>query len=179
MKKILVPNDFSVNPILLLKKIFEENEDEKFQIVLLHGIFTPNSIMDLLFYNKKRVIHELQNEDYLKACDLFRSKYDSRVITMKTDILTSMRSHVLKTYLEVNQIDEIYIPEGLGMNFKHKDSFDLIKLIKRAGVEVNVVSFKNEEVVERAGSSVELSRLFLADLSKSIIRRYEGNAALS
>lgn len=179
MKKILIPNDFSVNPILILKKVFEENQDESFQIVLLHGIFTPDSIMDLLFYNKKKIIHELETEDFRKASDLFRSKYDSRIITMKTDLLTSMRSHVFNTYLEVNKIDEIYIPEGLEMNFNQKESFDLIKLIKRSKAEVNVVSFKNEEVVERAGSSVELSRLFLADLSKSIIKKYEGKPVLS
>jgi hypothetical protein len=179
MKKILVPNDFSVNPLLVLKKVMEEQQTESFKIVLLHGIFTPDSITELLFYNKKVNLYEKENKDFLKACDLFKNKYDSRIVSFHSDIIISMRKHILKTYLEVNEIDEVFIPEGLNMNFRHRNSFDIVKLIKRSKVPYNEISFERENTSVSDGAAVDLSQLFLKDLSKSMIRNYESNTALS
>jgi hypothetical protein len=177
-KKILVPNDFTVKPLILLKKIMEENTEDQFEITLLHGIYPSNSIVDLLFYNKRSIMDELESEEYLKACDLFKSKFYSRISSMTADIVTSSRKHMLEDFLEANGIEEVYLPEGIEMEFNNKNSFNVVSLLKKTSLPIHTIAFEpgSEAGAESYG---ELSGLFLSGLNKSFVKTYEGRPAVS
>ncbi len=177
-RKILVPNDFSVRPLILLKKIMETSEGTNFEITLLHGIYPPSSITDLLFYNKMNLLEEMETEEYLQACDLFKSKFESRIVAMNSDIIASPRRHALNDFLEVSGIEEVYVPAGMKMDFRSKQSFDIVSLLKKASVPVRLISFEPAEELS-AEAAGDLAGLFLSGLSKSFVKMYEGSTAVS
>lgn len=177
-KKIVVPNDFSIKPLILLKKILENNPEQNFDIMLLHGIYPPDCISDLLFYSKIRVIKEMENEEFVRACNLFKNSFRSRITAMYADVITSVRKDALDAFLEVNEIEEIYLPEGLEFTFRNNQSFNLIPLLEKAAIPVKIVAF--ESVPQVATSTPgELSGLFINELTKTLIKPYQSSAALS
>ncbi len=177
-KKILVPNDFSVKPLILLKKIMESNPEENYHIILLHGIYPPDGISDLLFYSKTRVIKEMENEEFVKSCNLFKSKFRSRITAMYAEVITYTRKDALNSFLEISGIDEIYLPGGLEFSFKGENTFNIIPLLKQASVPVKYVAFENQNE-EEAKTSSEFSSLFISELTKSFITTYDGRTAIS
>ncbi len=177
-RKILVPNDFSVRPLILLKRILEQNEEDHFDITLLHGIYPPDSITDLLFYNKKKLMKEKETSHYLQACDLFKNKFYSRISSFQADIIASPRKHAMNDLLEVSGIEEVFIPEGIDMDFSGRQSFDVIALLKKADIKVQVVLFETKGY-ENESSAGDLTGLFLSDYNKSLVKKYEGSTTVS
>lgn len=176
MKKILVPNDFSVKPLIILKKIMEVYPEEEFDITLLHGVYPSSSVTDLLFYSPKRIMNELETQEYIQACHLFKNKFYSRIAGMRADIIaTSSRSSV-NNFLEKAEIQEIYLPDGLKMKFRGKNSFNIVSTLKKAKVHPTFIHFE-EEVSSEIEKNTDLSSLFLSGSYKSYI--YENSLVVS
>lgn len=176
-KKILVPNDFSVRPLLLLKKIIESNPGQNYHIMLLHGIYPPDTISGMLYYSKVRFIKEMESEEFVKSRNLLKSKYQSRITAMYSEVITSDRRYALNTFLKVSGIEEIYLADGLKFKFSGENSFNIIPLLKKASVPVKVVPV--ESIFDEQGTSFEESSgLSLSGLTKALINPYDGRAAM-
>ena len=138
IKKILVPNDFSVKSLLLLRKIIESSNDE-LDIVLLHGIHLSNSITDLLFFRKENYLSELCTKDFDDVCVMLKNKFQSKIASFRLDIITSENRNYFQNYLEANEIDEVFLPQNLELKFTGERSFNLIPLLKNCSVPVSTV----------------------------------------
>lgn len=139
--KILVPTDFTVRSLLPVKKAIEQLPYATLSVFLLHGIYLPTSITDMLYFSKHRVIRELQEPEFEDACALLKSKYYSRIHTMVADVIVSNSNSHFSHYLEANAINELFIPENLQLNFSRGSSFDILPLMKRARIKSTTISF--------------------------------------
>ncbi|WP_341225144.1 hypothetical protein [uncultured Arcticibacterium sp.] len=165
-RKIVIPNDFSVRPMLLLEKIMESNPNVNFDILMLHGIYPPEGLGNLLFFSKMEVFKNLENESYVKEYCAFMNKFKSRITAMHSDLITSTSSFSLNLFLKSNNIEEVYVPDGLHFKFSGRDSFNLIPLLKKSNIPVRTLLFQVEKDTEL---SSEVAPLFRFDLSQFLI----------
>jgi len=146
VKKIIVPIDFSVKSLTLVKEVIESApSDQLFEIILLHGVYAPTSITDLLFHHPSKYIKQLETEEFNEACGMLKNKFQSRIKAMYIDVINSDNKLYFQNYIHKNQVDEIFIPKGIELNFKGKYSFNLIPLLKKARITITEIQLAGSE----------------------------------
>ncbi|MBT0606816.1 hypothetical protein [Aequorivita echinoideorum] len=136
-KKILIPTDFSVKSLNLVKQAIETSREEKVDIVLLQGAYLPSSITEMLFFSKRKLVKSFQSEEFNEACKMLKNKYDSRINSFCVDVITSKNNAYFQEYLLANGIDEIVVPNEDSLNFKGKNSFSPLPLFTKCKVKLN------------------------------------------
>lgn len=159
--KILMPTDFTVKSLILVRKALELTGDKTLNITLVHGIVLPSSITELLFYSKYKVMQKLSDPAFQEACELLKNRYSDRIQTIAGDVITSRNQSYFSGYLQANAIEEIFIPENLVLDFKRKDSFDVMPLFNKAKIKRTTVRFTQETNTNSEVSKV--SDLFFHD----------------
>ncbi len=131
MKKILVPTDFTVDSLTILKNTLENHPNEKLDIVLVHGVTLSNSISDLLFFNKHHFISTLENKEFCEARDIIKNKFDSNINSLVSDVFIGFTKNAFQNYAEANNITEAYIPVNYKLKKTSARSLDIIPFIKK------------------------------------------------
>ncbi|MBD8490864.1 hypothetical protein IFO69_19080 [Echinicola sp. CAU 1574] len=163
-KTILIPTDFSVKSLNIVKSALSINDDCELEILLVHGIYLPDSMTDLLLFSKKKLLQDLETAEFRASCQMIASKYESRLLELSLDIFSGYNQSAFENYLEANQIDEIYAPTDHAFKPRHKNSFDMMPFIHRS--TTNLVKVKRMEVGENFRQERnELSGLFFSELS--------------
>lgn len=161
-KKILIPTDFSVKSLRLVREAIEQTKEENLEIILIHGAYLPTSITDLLFFSKTKLINSLQTQEFIDACRLIKSKYQSNIHSLYVDIIFGNNRSYFHTYLEKNQISEIFIPLNYKMNFKHKHSFNPLPLFKKCPIKVTAIDWEYETINNDTKEVEKISDLFFS-----------------
>ncbi len=139
-KTILIPTDFSVQSLNILKSILGNNSSKtKFDIILIHGFRLSDSIMDLLFYSKHQQINTLTTSEFKEACGVIKNKYDSQINSLTIDLFTGFNVSSFNNYLEANKIEEIFVSDK-EMTLTNKSSFDLSKYIKKCNISYSTIN---------------------------------------
>jgi hypothetical protein len=121
----------------------------------LHGLELKDSIADLLFFSKTKMITSLSNAQFDEACDLIQNKFVKEINEIKKDIFSGTTQASFDQYLEKNQIDEIYLPENYILNFTNKKSFDLIPFIQNSNLKSHGVFLDfNDKMYEQGNLSI-------------------------
>jgi hypothetical protein len=135
-RTILIPTDFSIESLSILKPILNEcPQDVKLDIILLQGVSLDNSITDLLFFSKLKVIDEHSGESFDDACKVLMNKYTNVLNSVRKDIFTGVTQAAFNNYLEANKVDEIIVPDKPVLE-KNKKCFDLKPFIDKSNVNV-------------------------------------------
>ncbi|MGS2763206.1 hypothetical protein [Sinomicrobium sp. M5D2P9] len=143
MKNILVPTDFTVDSLILLKKAIE-NENEKLNFILVYGKSLPNSISELVFFSKGKLISSLESKSFIEAKGILKNRYFSRINTLRTDIFYGRNQNAFENFLQGNNINKAYIPEdSKSLHPSLKKGFDLLPYLKKSGLELTEVSYSN------------------------------------
>ncbi len=136
MKTILLPTDFSVESLNVLREYVESNNtQETLKVIIVHGVRLSNSISDLLMYNKGRHIAQLSNDAFNEAIEIIKNKYHDKIKFLYIDTLHGFVQSAFNDYLETNKVDLIVFPHESKWHFRDKKSFDLTPFIKKAPVE--------------------------------------------
>lgn len=160
-KKIIVPTDFSVKSLKVVVDLVESADvSDTFDIVLLHGVYPPSSISDLLFIHPAKYIRELETEEFKEACAVIKNKFQSRIHSMCIDVITSESKAYFRNYAERNEIDEIFLPKGIELDFSGKHSFDIISLLKKSKLPITEIQLGVEQIDVKFRN--DLSDLFLS-----------------
>lgn len=146
MKKILVPTDFTVDSLIVLKQALADNQNEKLDIILVHGYELSNSISDLLFFNKHAVISSLENKAFREAKDIIRNKFESQINSIQSDIFSGYNNKAFKNYLESHNIEEAFVPVNYKLKKVHKRSFDIVPFVKNSTPKVVQVETQDTSV---------------------------------
>lgn len=157
VKSVLMPTDFSIRSLHVMRYALEENPTSKLNIVLVTGMRISGSITELLFFSRKELIKKLQGEVFNEACQIIRNKYQSRISEVHFEIFTGMTQGAFSLFLEGNNIEHIYIPENK-LHYK-RPCFDPIPFMRKSKLPRSVVSWVEQEVIEEAN--------YLGDLFKS------------
>lgn len=131
MKKILVPSDFTVDSLTILKNALENHPHEKLDILLVHGVSLSNSITDLLFFNKHQFISSLENKEFCEARDIIKNKFASNINSIVSDVFIGYTKNAFHNYVEANAVSEAYIPVNYKLKKTTKRSLDIIPFIKK------------------------------------------------
>lgn len=158
-RKIVIPTDFSVKSLSHIVHILEQStEDDRLEIVLLHGVYPSDSITELLFSSPSSLLASLQTPEFKDSCNLIKNKFQSRIKALYADVLPNCSSSYLANYLEANAIEEVYIPMNYKMNFQSKRSFDVRSLLQRGTVPVRELNLPDPEnfQITRSGNMADL-----------------------
>ena len=159
MKTILIPTDFSNRSLSVVKTAMTCAKDEEAKLLLVHGIYLPDSITDLLFFSKTNLINSLETEDFVSSCWLIRNHFQSKINSLHLDVFTGLNMAAFNQYLEVNEVDEAFIPKHHTFSRRHQRSFDLVPYIRKSDLIFTEVA--SEKVLERESQEVNhLEMLF-------------------
>jgi hypothetical protein len=155
-KKILIPTDFTIESLSLVKSVIKRLEvDQKYHIVLLHGLHATDSITELLFRSKSQLIQKLIDPEFEEACDIIKNKFDSQVQVIEKDIFSGFRQAAFDNYIEGNKINIAYIPSNFNFNIAKK-SFDIVPFIQKSKVTINYIEWTSSTSVPVKGSLAEV-----------------------
>ena len=155
-KTILIPTDFTVNSLNVLKSILIQNEAKQtYNVILLHGMSLSDSIRDLLFFSKSKQIDSLTNPEFEEAYEVIRNKFDSQISSLRIDLFTGYNLSAFNNYLEGNKVEQIFISDKKPV-LTNKNSFDLSRFIEKCQVEVTKVDFAANETVPEKGKIAEV-----------------------
>ncbi|MCW5906797.1 MAG: hypothetical protein KIS94_02975 [Chitinophagales bacterium] len=149
-KRILIPTDFSVSSLNVLKTVLGSNlHGEKYDIILLHGIRMNDSISDLLFFSKNNLLRSVSNPEFDHALMVLKNKYASSIQNIRSDVFTGYNQSAFNSYLEANRIDEAYVSENYCHAKAGKQSFDVSPYILKSNLKVNGVRLATQEIPEK------------------------------
>lgn len=155
-KTILIPTDFTVNSLNVLKSILIQNEAKQtYNVILLHGMSLSDSIRDLLFFSKSKQIDSLTNPEFEEAYEVIRNKFDSQISSLRIDLFTGYNLSAFNNYLEGNKVEQIFISDKKPV-LTNKNSFDLSRFIEKCQVEVTKVDFATNTTVPEKGKIAEV-----------------------
>lgn len=165
-KTVLIPTDFSVESVNLVKTALNSNEEDSFEIILLHGLYLPDTMTELILFRKKETIRKLENAAFRESCQMLLSKYGKRIESLSVDLFTGFNQSAFENYLEANRVDEIYALAESRFKGPHKRSFDLMPFVKKASVhlfKIRWVDLGKDSYMDRN----QLSALFFGHFSSS------------
>ncbi|RKQ49147.1 hypothetical protein BXY85_0135 [Roseivirga pacifica] len=141
-KKIMLPTDFSVKSLNLVREAIEISNDEVLEIILVHGYQLPNhSITDMLFFSKARELQKLQTVEFLEAINLIENKYTKRIKRIIVDLITTTNRSYLNDYVQKLGIEEIFVPEGFPLSFEGENSFNPSPLLKQCQPAITLMDY--------------------------------------
>lgn len=156
-RTILIPTDFSIESLKFLVEAVQSVQIGSVNVVFLHCAYLPNSILDLLFFSKKELIKTLVTPAFEDACKVIRSKYATKINSLRIEMFTGFTHAAFENFLVGNRIDEIFTPKGYQLQLP-KNSFDPMPYINRASLPITEVTWKH--VVDTPEKN-QLAELFL------------------
>jgi len=155
-KTIVIPTDFTVPSLNVLKAVLSRNESQqKYDVILLHGFHLGDSIRDLLFFSKPQQIASLMNTEFEEAYEVIRNKFDSQISSLKIDLFTGYNLSAFNTYLEANGVNEIFASDRKP-KFGHKNSFDLLRFINKCRINATIIETVSKLSVPERGKLAEV-----------------------
>lgn len=138
-KTIVIPTDFTIQSLNVLKTILNSNSDKQtYDFILLHGLSLGDSIRDLLFYSKNRQIEALMSPEFKEAYKVIQNKFSSQINSIRLDLFSGFTLSAFNSYLEANNVNQVCVSE-LKPEFINKSSFDLTPFIRKCQSEVIAV----------------------------------------
>jgi len=161
VKKIVIPTDFSVKSLNLVVDVLKAHPNSLLDIVLIHGYEANNSIAELLFFSKGKILEKLQTSEFKKSCKLIQNTYQSRLNSLKVDLITGDCQRYFNNYVQLHAVDEVILPVGNKMKLKNCQSFQLNHLLMRAKIPVSKMAYEHKVVLELEHTE-QLANLFLS-----------------
>ncbi|WP_419494372.1 hypothetical protein [Chryseobacterium bernardetii] len=132
-KTILIATDYSLESLNILKKVLREkdaSEDQnQYNILLVSGYDSGDSIRDLLFNTKTTVFNKIRPAEFCDGYEIIKNKYPHLVNKIICDIFTGSFQRTFNQYVEANNIEEAYYSTTI--KSKGKGKFDLVPYIKK------------------------------------------------
>ncbi|MBE8721087.1 hypothetical protein [Sphingobacterium pedocola] len=148
-KRVIIQTDFTVNSLNIVVDLLDRYADQHFEIILIHGLQSDNSITELLGFHPEDHLEDLQTEEFIKACQLMRSKYGERINEMYADIITSQTDNYFKNYFRGNRIDHLVVAKDFRFEKVTPKSFDLLATFNRnsrIGLSVIYLDTQSESI---------------------------------
>lgn len=139
-KKILIPTDFSIESLNVLKTFLQKDTtQEQYDVVLSCGYYLSESITDLLFFSKYKILRGLNTDAFMDAVSIIQNKYANALRSVNVDLFTGTSQAGFDDYLEGHKIDAIVYAANARFNPVIKKSFDLKKhIIKTERPKVSI-----------------------------------------
>jgi len=131
IQKVLIPTDFSIASLNLVKEAAEQSTSDKMDIILVYGVHLSTSIHELIFFSKNKVVAQLQSSEFNDACSLLKNKYRSKIRSIHPELLISNNRNYIEQFLEHEKIDQIFIPTYYKLKVNSRKYFDPTPLLSK------------------------------------------------
>lgn len=129
-KRILIPTDFSIDSLNVLKTFLQQDTtQEQYDVLLSCGYYLSESITDLLFFSKYKILRGLDTESFMDAVSIIQNKYANTLRSVRVDLFTGSVQSGFEDYVAGQRIDTIVYPANANFSPVFKKSFDLKKYI--------------------------------------------------
>jgi hypothetical protein len=157
-KNILIPSNFEINSLKLLKNYLSNNSNdfEKVNIILLKGINLTSSITDLLFFSKKKLIDSHCSAEFNDACDVIKNKFDTHINSIRKDIFTGYNLNSFNNYIEANKIDLAILPSKPFPKESSRYIFDIIPFVNKSKLNTQIIEVQDVNESYEKGSISEI-----------------------
>jgi len=133
IQRVLIPTDFTVNSLRIVLEYLENSGNLQVELVLTCGYNLGESISFLLGFTLDDHLAEMQNEDFLKGCEMIKSRFKDKVVEMYADFMISKNKRYVRNYLKGRQFAHIVVPDTFEFKYT-KNSFDVVELLKTAAL---------------------------------------------
>lgn len=132
-RTILIATDYSLESLNILKKVMREKEAsedrDQYDILLVSGYDTGDSIRDLLFNTKSTIFNKLRPQEFCEAYGIIKNKYPHLIHKIVCDIFTGSFQRTFNNYVKAGNIEEAYYSPAI--RSKGEGKFDLIPYIRK------------------------------------------------
>mgnify|MGYP006137000867 FL=1 len=141
---ILIPTDFSIASLNLLKQALNDNREAKRNFILVFDCNLSDSITDLLFLSKATLITSCSNETFNEGLEILKNRYADVIDSIRIEPFYGFTKAAFRNFLSANQIEETYLPtEEIVMN-SHKDLKFFYTTSSKLNLKTNYVSWSEE-----------------------------------
>lgn len=140
-KTILIPTDFSIGSLNLVKEAARAVTGESVRLLLVHGVYLPDSIVDLLFFSKQRMIDAMATKDFNDACRIVRHKYYSQVSAIQIELFTGFTQSAFQGLVDGFGVEQAFVPKSYPMKASFPRSFDIMPFIRRSRITLTEVAW--------------------------------------
>lgn len=105
MKNLLVPTDLTVQSLLPVHQAIIAMNGEKCRIMLVHSLWLPTSISDLLSLQRP---HKAIPQAFSEAFELIKNRYAHQLTHFQVHFIYCQTSRYLNNYIQANTIDAVY-----------------------------------------------------------------------
>lgn len=155
-KTLLIPTDFTIRSLGLLKTALNDHLDQQVIIVIGHGVKLSTSIADLLFFSRSQLMQSLISKEFEEALQVIESKYESQIKSIRIETFSGYNQSAFHQYVLGNQIDESYVYTNYTPKYNYQNSFDISPLISKLDI-VHQVAFEGKNAqAERQESFADL-----------------------
>jgi len=144
-KTILIPTDFTITPLLLLKHAAATSAVE-LDVIFLYSTPLPDSITDLLFYSPKKILEAAVTKEFNEACAIMQNKYPKKIHSIRFELFHGRSKGAFETLAEINQVDEAFLPRANRLS-SQKNIFDPSPLIRKSTVSIKEVDLESYEYI--------------------------------
>jgi hypothetical protein len=155
-KNILIPTDFEIESLNVLKQALIQNTENELNVILIHGCFLSDSISDLMFYSPQKIIQSLSQPSFHEAVSILKNRFSQNLYNVQIELFHGLNQSAFRNFIQAKKIGTAYIPEKY--IFKpHKNSFDVIRYINNSSLSITKVDWKLSSDRSEAG---QLNTLF-------------------
>jgi hypothetical protein len=133
MTTILIPTDFTLQSLNMVKDAASKFRGQRLNIILFHALYIPTDIHNLLFLSPK-VPHEKITEEFRHACTVIKKKNSNEIAQITFRHMYGSTNAVFRNFIEANKIDAIFMPEHVVLKKVYDDSVELRPLFKKASI---------------------------------------------
>lgn len=158
-KRILIPTDFSIESLNVLKAFLQKEESqEQYDIVFSCGYYMSESITDLLFFSKYKILRGLNTDAFMDALSVVQNKYSNSLRSVTIDLFTGSSQSSFEDYVSGQKIEFLVFAEQAKFKPCFKKSFDLAKYIKKS--KANKVSIDYTPASQQSVGADNIAVLF-------------------
>lgn len=157
-KTILLPTDFTLNSLNLAKQAIEKNahSNAKLNLLLVHGIDVSDSITDLLFFSKGKLLKSLIDDTFQEGCSVLRNGFGDELNSLRIDLFTGFTQSAFNAYVQANQVDAILYADSTTKLRPHRSSVDIRRFFSKAACDVEFVPHFTNNWESTSGSIGQL-----------------------
>jgi hypothetical protein len=155
MKNVLIPTDFSIRSLNLVKAAVQTNLDEPLNIVLVHFFKMSDNIQELMMLSKRMKDYDNISEAFKATCRELEDSYPQRINAIRIECFYGSTLAVFKNYLFGNGISLIIYDEHFRYKKVNKNSIDPLNIIKKSGCELLAITPGPEERVRVRIKSIQ------------------------
>lgn len=142
-KTILIPIDFSVASLNMLKLALEDMKSESIHVILMYSEFPSDSITDLLFYSETTIIYKKTTPNFTEALEVIKNRFEKTLLSINIKVFHAYNVKALEVFLKANRVDELYIPKKFKLAENNR-AFDPVPLLREVDLPTKELEWSEE-----------------------------------